>query len=91
MHKYRPQMHPAYDRPILMYQSKESCVAGRGPRELLRELSLKASPEAIAPRPPVRILRPVGQVSDLPVPGVSDSAARGQSPLQPADLEVYPT
>jgi hypothetical protein len=32
----------------------------------------------------------VGQVSDLPVDGVSDSA-RGQRPLQPADQEVCPT
>jgi hypothetical protein len=34
--------------------------------------------------------RGVGQVSDLPVDGVSDSA-RGQRPLQPADQEVCPT
>jgi hypothetical protein len=31
-----------------------------------------------------------GQVSDLPVEGVSDSA-RGRRPLQPADQEVCPT
>src|ERR1039457_6958896 len=34
--------------------------------------------------------RGVGQVSDLPVDGVSDSG-RGQRPLQPADQEVCPT
>ena len=34
--------------------------------------------------------RGVGQVSDLPVDGVSDSA-RGQRSLQPADQEVCPT
>ncbi len=34
--------------------------------------------------------RCVGQVSDLPVCGVSDSV-RGQRPSQPADQEVCPT
>ena len=38
----------------------------------------------------VLIMRKVGQVSCLPIRGVSDSA-RGRSPLQLADLEVYPT